>query len=84
MIRYPDNCPPLKISLQFRLGFGSRSGLVLGLGGNQTIAPEENCPPVKVRVWLRVSFWVEGCAFHFVEMWSVFWLYHQNGLEFLN
>ena len=57
---YPNNCPPRKIAPQLRLGFGSRSGLVLGLGGNQTIAPKENCPPVRVRVWLRVSFGVGG------------------------
>ena len=52
---YPDNCPP-------RLGLEceSRSGLVLGFGVNQTIAPEKNSPPVRVRVWLRVSFGVVG------------------------
>ena len=32
---------------------------MLGLAGNQIIAPEKNCPPVRVRVWLRVSFGVE-------------------------
>ena len=26
-------------------------GLVLGLGSNQTIDPEENCPPFSVRGW---------------------------------
>ena len=45
-----ENCPRLG------LRFGSRPGLVLGLGDNQTIAPEENCLPFRVRVWLRVSF----------------------------
>ena len=30
------------------LRFGSRLRLVLGVGGNQAIAPEENCPLVKV------------------------------------
>ena len=59
-LRYPDNCPPRKINLRLGLGFGSRSGLILGLGGNQTIAPDENCPSVRVRVWLRVSFGVGG------------------------
>ena len=32
-----------KIAPRLVLGFGSRLGLVLRLGGNQTIAPEENC-----------------------------------------
>ena len=50
-----ENCP------QLGLGFGSRLRLVLGLGGNQTIAPKENWPPV--RVWVRVSFGVEGGQF---------------------
>ena len=55
---YPEeNCP------QLGLGFPSKSGLVLGLGGNQTIAPEKNCPLVRVRVWLRVSFGVGGAIF---------------------
>ena len=45
------------------MGFGSTSGLVLELGDNQTIAPEENCPPVRVRVCLRVSFAVGGQFF---------------------
>ena len=46
------------------LGFGSRLGLVLGLGDNQTIAPKENSPPpVRVRVWVRVSFEVGGQFF---------------------
>ena len=58
--RYQDNCPPGKIAPRLVLGFVSRSGLVLMLGGNQTITPEENCRPVRVRVWVRVSFGVEG------------------------
>ena len=45
-----ENCP------QLGLGFGSRLGKVLGMGSNQTIAPEENYPPVRVRGWVRVSF----------------------------
>ena len=56
----PPPPPPRKIDPRLRLGFGSRSGLVLGLGGNQKIAPEKSCPPVRVRVWLRVSFAVGG------------------------
>ena len=52
--------PPRKIAHRLGLGFGSRSGLVLGLGDNQTIDPKENCPTVRVRVWLRVSFGVGG------------------------
>ena len=45
-----------------RLGlvFGSRPGLVLGLGGNQTIALEKNCPSVRVEIWNKVSFGVVG------------------------
>ena len=39
-------------------GFGSRPGLVLGLGGNQIIALKKSCPSFRVRVWLRVSFGV--------------------------
>ena len=52
----------LQISLLQLSKFQRVSGqlLVLGLGGNQTIAPKENCPPVRVRVWLKVSFGVEG------------------------
>ena len=42
LFRYPENRPPRKIAHRSGLGFGSRLGLVLGLGGNQTIAPEEN------------------------------------------
>ena len=42
--RYPNNCAPRKIARRLGLGFRSRSGLVLGLGGNQTIASEENWP----------------------------------------
>ena len=53
-------CPTRKIAHRIGLGFGSRSGLVLGLADNQTIAPKENCPPVRVRVWLRASFRVGG------------------------
>ena len=49
-----ESCPRLE------LGFESRSELVLGFGGNQTITPKENYPPVRVRVWLRVSFGVGG------------------------
>ena len=33
-----ENCPAMKF------WFGWRLGLALGLGGNQTIVPEENCP----------------------------------------
>ena len=39
-----------------RVGFGSRSGLVLVLGRDQAIALKEICPLVRIRVWLRVSF----------------------------
>ena len=53
-----ENCPP-----RLGLGFGSRLGLILGLGSNQTIAPEENYSPVRFRVWVRVSFGVGGSDF---------------------
>ena len=53
----------MKIAPRLGLGFGSRLGLVLGLGGKQTIAPKENCPPVRVRGWIRVSFGVKGQLF---------------------
>ena len=55
-MRYPDNYPPTKIDPRLGLGFGSRLGLVFGLGGNQTTVTEENCLLVRVRV--RVSFGV--------------------------
>ena len=53
-MQYPDNCPPrgkLPPSL-LRLGLGFRSmlELFLGLGGNQTIAPEKN------DLWLGLGF----------------------------
>ena len=47
-----------KLTPRLGLEFGSRLGLVLRLGDNQTIAPLENCPPVRVRGWVRVSFGV--------------------------
>ena len=43
--RYLKNCTPSKIARWLGLGFVSRLGLVLGLGVNQTIVPEENSPP---------------------------------------
>ena len=51
--------PPRKIAPRLGLEFWSRLGLVLGLGGNQTIALEKNWPLVRVRVWVWVSFGVE-------------------------
>ena len=45
-----ENCPRSMLVLVL--------GLVLGLGGNQTIPLEENCLLVRVRVWVRVSFGV--------------------------
>ena len=59
--RYPDNFPSRKIAPQLGLGFGSRLGLVLELGVNQTIALKENSPTVGVSV--RVSFGVRGQFF---------------------
>ena len=50
-----ENCPPVSVWVCLKV-----TGLVLMLGGNQTITPEENCRPVRVRVWVRVSFGVEG------------------------
>ena len=61
--RYPDNFPSRKIAPQLGLGFGSRLGLVLELGVNQTIAPKENSPTVGVSVWVRVRFGVRGQFF---------------------
>ena len=49
---YPDNRPPRKIVPQSGLGFGSRSGLVLGLGGNQVFPPRKTAPPPGL--WLGV------------------------------
>ena len=49
-----ENCPRLG------LGFGSRLGSDLGLGGNQKIAPEQNRSLAGVRVWVRVCFEVGG------------------------
>ena len=40
--QYRDNFPLRKIAPQLGLGFESRLGLILGLGRNQTIAPEED------------------------------------------
>ena len=40
--------PPRKIVPRLELGFQSRIGLVLGLGQNQAIAPEDNYPLVGV------------------------------------
>ena len=56
---YPDNCPPRKIAPRLGLGFGSRSRLVLGLGDNQAIAPEEDCPRLGLGFGLGLVFGVE-------------------------
>ena len=53
-----ENCPT-RLGLEFR----SRLGLVLGLGGNQTVAPEKHRLLVRVRVWIRFSFGVGGKFF---------------------
>ena len=55
--------PPEKNCPLVRLEFGSRLGLVLGLGGQPGGYPLENCPPVRVRGWVRVSFGVGGAIF---------------------
>ena len=52
--RYLVNCSPRKIAPQLGLGLGLRSGLVLGLVGNQTIAPKKNYP----RLALGFRLWV--------------------------
>ena len=51
---------PRKIAPRLEMGFGSRSGLILWLGGG---GQPDNClqgklPPVKARVWIRVSYGV--------------------------
>ena len=51
-----ENCP------QLGLGFGSGLGLVLGLGSNQIIAPEERSPRLGLGVGC-VSFRVTGTIF---------------------
>ena len=48
---------PRKTAPRLVLGFGSRSELVLVLGGNQTITPKKNCPQVRVRFWFKISGW---------------------------
>ena len=62
---YPDNSsppppPPEENCPRLGLGFGSRLGSDLGLGGNQKIVPEQNRSLVGVRVWVRVCFEVGG------------------------
>ena len=59
-LRPPPLPPPGKIAHWLGLAFQSRSGLLLGLGDNQTIAPKQNFPLVRVKVWLRVNFGVGG------------------------
>ena len=54
------NFSPWKTAHWLGLGFELRSGLVLGLGDNQTFALNKNYPLVGVRIWLRVSFGVGG------------------------
>ena len=61
--RYPEQLAPKENCPLLGLGFRSRSGLILGLGRNQTFAFKEKCPSIRVRVWLRVSFGVEGEQF---------------------
>ena len=56
-----DNCAPRKIAFKLVLGFGSKSGLVLGLGSTRKMPPRKTpLPLVRVRVWPRVSFGVGG------------------------
>ena len=57
------NCPPRKIITQLGLWFGSRLGLVLGLGVDQTIAPEENDPPGQGQGLGQGQFWGWGEQF---------------------
>ena len=43
--RHPDNCPPRKIAPRLGLRFGSKSGLVLGLGATRQLSPRKIAPP---------------------------------------
>ena len=49
ILRYPDNWPPRKTIPQSGLGFGSRLGLVLGLGATVQM------PPSKIDPWLGLG-----------------------------
>ena len=48
------------IAPRLRLGFGLRLGLLLGLGGNQTIAHEENCPRLGLEFGLGLILGLVG------------------------
>ena len=39
--RYPENCPPKENSPRLGIGFGSKSGLVLGLGATRQLPPKK-------------------------------------------
>ena len=43
--RHPDNCPPRKIAPRLGLRFGSKSGLVLGLGATRQLSPRKIAHP---------------------------------------
>ena len=62
IIWYPDNCPTRKIAPQLVLGFESRLGTVLGLGGNQTMALEENCHLDRVSFGVGAVFLGGNCS----------------------
>ena len=55
---------PRKIAPRLEMGFGSRSGLILWLGGggNQTIAYKENCPRLRLGFGLGLVMGL-GCNF---------------------
>ena len=59
---YPDSCPPPpeEYCPQLGLRFGPRWGLVLGLGGNQTIAPPENSPRLGLGFGLGLVLGLRG------------------------
>ena len=51
--------PLRKIAPRLGVGFGSKLGLVLGLGATRQL-PRGKLPPVRDNGWVRISFGVGG------------------------